>query len=143
MAGTIQQTSRPNAAASDRIDRTNLAAGETSARRMGPVDCAGADFHRMCCIVPHVFQGSLRATGRHWRWESMLNYVGRVTAAEKRNREIGDLEGRWEWLARGCFAGLLDTGRQHDDCSAVCHTALLVEETAVLHQAHVCGCWPH
>jgi hypothetical protein len=73
----------------------------------------------------------------------MLNCASRATALENRSRASGDLEGRWESVATACFEDLLHAGSAHDDCSAVCHTALLVEEMAVSHLAHVCGCGTH
>ena len=74
----------------------------------------------------------------------MLDSVGRAAALENRSWESGDQEGRWEWIATACFESLpCDGSGLQNDCSAVCHTALLVEEMAVLHLAHVCGCWTH
>jgi hypothetical protein len=137
------QSIRLNLVLNDMVDRTNQAVGETSARRKGALGSGGVDFHRTCYTVRPVLLDSAHATGRHLRQESMLNCAGRAVVLENRNRETGDLEGRWESAGRACFEGLLGAGLQNDDRSAVCHNARLGEEMAVLHLAHVCVCWIH
>jgi hypothetical protein len=129
-----------NVDANDTVARTIQAVGETSATRTEALGSGEVDSRRACYFVHPVLLDLAYATGRHLRQKQSLGYEDRATARENRSRESGDLEGRWESIATVC---LLHAGSAHDGCSAVCHTALLVKEMAVVHLAHVCGCWTH
>lgn len=137
------QSIPPNSAVNDVVDRTSRAGEERNAKTTGRQDSEVVGSHRTCYSFHPVLLGSEHANGRHWQRESLLNYVGRAIALGNRSRETGNQEGRWEWAARACCAGLLDAGSEHDDCSAARHTELLVEETAAAQLVHVCGGWTH
>lgn len=135
------QSSPPNSAVTVVVDRTNRAGEETNVKRTGPRDSEAVDSHKTYYRFHLGLLGSVYASDRHWQRGLRVNCVGRATALGSRSRETGDLEGRWEWTATACFAALQDAGSEHAGCSAARHTERLVEETAAVPLARVCGCW--
>jgi hypothetical protein len=138
------RSSRPNSAVNVVVvDRTNRAGEETIVKRTGPRDSEAVDSHKPYYRFHLGLLGSGHANDRHWQRGLLVSCVGRATALGNRSRETGDREGRGEWTATACFAGLQDAGSEHAGCSAARHTERLVEETAAVPLARVCGCWTH
>lgn len=143
VAAMACQSSPPNSAVNVVVDRTTRAGEETNVTRTGPRDSEAVGSHKTHYRFHRGWLGSVHANDRHWQRGLLVRCVGRATALGNRSRETGDREGRWEWTATACFAGLQDAGSEHAGCAAARHTERLVEETAAVPLARVCGCWTH